>query len=89
MSNFAIPVICKTEKIRDKLVKKCRGKIEIRPVVGGDMTEQPFSKKYSREFINLLDKSNVKLIHKQGLYFGNNPELTKAEIEKIIQIFSQ
>lgn len=88
LSNFAVPLICKTERIRDSLVKKCWGKIEIRPIVGGDITEQPFFKKYSSDFVKLMDESNAKLIHKQGLYFGNNPELTEGEIKKIIQIFT-
>ncbi len=34
VSNFAAPVICKTKKIRDELVEKCNGKVEIRPIVG-------------------------------------------------------
>lgn len=88
LSNFAVPLICRSEKIRDQLVKKCRGKIEIRPIVGGDMTEQPFFRKYSKEFVNLLDNSNARLVHRQGLYFGNNPELTNAEICEIINIFT-
>lgn len=88
LSNFAVPVICRSEEIRDRLVKKCKGKIEIRPVVGGDMTEQPFFKKYSKEFVNLMDNSNARLVHRQGLYFGNNPELTSKEIQEIIKIFT-
>jgi len=87
VSNFAIPVICKSENIRDTLVKKCSGKIEIRPIVGGDMTQQPFFQKYQKIFANFLGNSNAKLIHKQGLYFGNNPELTKQDINLIISIF--
>lgn len=88
LSNFAIPLICKNEKIRDKLMKKCKDKIEIRPVVGGDMTEQPFFIKYAPESAKLLNDSNAALIHRQGLYFGNNPELTNQEIEQIVEIFS-
>lgn len=88
LSNFAIPLICKSEKIRDELIKKCTDKIEIRPVVGGDMTEQPFFMKYSPESAKLLNASNAALIHRQGIYFGNNPELTNREIEQIIDIFS-
>lgn len=88
LSNFAIPLICRSEKIRDELVWKCKNKIEIRPVVGGDMTEQPFFLKYASDSAKLLNKSNAALIHKQGLYFGNNPELTDQEIEQIINIFS-
>lgn len=88
VSNFAVPVICKTRKLRNKLVRKCSNLIEIRPVVGGDMMSQPFFSKYMPQFMGAFDNSNAKLVHKQGLYFGNNPELTKEEIKQIIKIFT-
>ncbi|MDO8638416.1 MAG: DegT/DnrJ/EryC1/StrS family aminotransferase [Candidatus Daviesbacteria bacterium] len=88
LSNFAIPLICKNEKIRNALIKKCKDKIEIRPVVGGDMTEQPFFIKYASDSTKLLNNPNAALIHRQGLYFGNNPELTPTEIKEIVEIFS-
>jgi len=86
VSNFAVPVICKTQKIRDELVEKCNGKIEIRPIVGGDMAQQPFFSKYVQKL--RVSNSNASLIHSQGLYFGNNPELTKKELREIMRIFS-
>lgn len=88
VSNFAVPVICRSKKIRDELVEKCKDKIEIRPVVGGDMTKQPFFSKYKNKFSNILGNSKAKLIHEQGLYFGNNPELTNKEISLIINTFT-
>ncbi len=88
LSNFAVPVICRSQAIRDKLVKKCRNKIEIRPIVGGDMTAQPFFSKYMPGFMHVIENSNAKLVHKQGLYFGNNPDLTKKEMLDIIKIFT-
>jgi len=87
ISNFAVPVICKTKEIRDELVEKCEGRLELRPVVGGDMTKQPFFAKYEPEA--RLVNSNAGLIHEQGLYFGNNPELTDDEKNEIIAIFAQ
>jgi len=87
VSNFAVPVICKSKNLRDELVRKCEGKIEIRPIVGGDMTRQPFFNKYMQKYSHIGAKSNAELIHKQGLYFGNNPELTEKEIASIIKIF--
>ncbi len=86
VSNFAVPVICKSTKIRDELVNKCNGKVEIRPIVGGDMTRQPFFSKHIKK--KYLKNSNAYLIHEQGLYFGNNPELTKEEIKTILNIFA-
>lgn len=86
VSNFAVPLVCKTKKIRDELVKKCDGIVEIRPIVGGDITSQPFFSKY----MNAFSKSNptAHLVHEQGLYFGNNPELTKKEIDLLIEMFA-
>lgn len=89
LSSFAIPVICKSQKIRDELVEKCKDKIEIRPIVGGDMVRQPFFLKYMRENALLFKDSNAKLVHDQGLYFGNNPELTSAEKNVILEVFTK
>lgn len=89
LSNFAIPIICKTQKIRNELVEKCKDKIEIRPIVGGDMTRQPFYLKYMKEYAHLSQDSNARLVHDQGLYFGNNPELTSDEKKNLIKVFTE
>lgn len=85
VSNFAVPIVCRSKEVRDDLIKKCEGKIEVRPIVGGDMTSQPFFKKYipSHDF----ECPNAKFVHENGLYFGNNPELTREEIEQIKNVF--
>lgn len=87
ISNFAVPVVCKSKNIRDALIEKCEGRVEIRPIVGGDMTQQPFFRKYAGELATPSKNPNADIIHQQGLYFGNNPELTTAEIKEIIDIF--
>lgn len=87
-SNFAVPIICRSTAIRDALVKKCDGRVEIRPIVGGDMTRQPFFGKYMSVYKNVLARSNARLIHEQGLYFGNNPELTRKEMDTIVEMFT-
>jgi len=88
VSNFAVPVICRSQKIRDRLVAVCDGKVEIRPVVGGDMTKQPFFSTYVKT--RTAPKArNAALVHSQGLYFGNNPELNSQEIQDIIRIFTE
>ncbi len=87
LSNFAIPVICRSQAIRDQLVEKCKDIVEIRPVVAGDITQQPFFSKHMSIFKNILGDSNAKLIHDQGLYFGNNPDLTDDEIQMLIDTF--
>ena len=87
VSNFAVPIICKTKKKKEELVTVCDQKIEIRPVVGGDMTQQPFYSKYNKNIGKFWNNSNSKIIHEQGLYFGNNPELTKKELATILKTF--
>lgn len=87
VSNFAVPIICKSIKIRDELVEKCKDKVEIRPIVGGDMTRQPFYSKHMEKYADILGDSNAKLAHEQGLYFGNNPELTDVELQELIKVF--
>lgn len=85
LSNFAVPVVCKSQAIRDDLVKKCEGKIEIRPIVGGDITNQPFFLRYMKQFSK--GTSNAKIIHHQGLYFANNPEMNRDEVNFLIKTF--
>lgn len=89
ISNFAFPLVCRSKKIRDKLVERCTGKVEIRPIVGGDIASQPFFKKYMRQIAEKSNNFNSRLIHEQGLYFANNPELTKKEIGTLIKIFGE
>ena len=88
LSNFAVPVVCTSRKIRDKLVQRCKNRVEIRPVVGGDMVVQPFFRKYMPGMLSEINNANAKLVHEQGLYFGNNPELTEKEMQEIIRIFT-
>ncbi|HSV94373.1 MAG TPA: DegT/DnrJ/EryC1/StrS aminotransferase family protein [Spirochaetia bacterium] len=88
LSNFAVPIICRDVEIRNLLVEKCNKVVEIRPIVGGDITAQPFFIKYSKEYLNNFSNPNARLIHNQGLYFGNNPEMKQGEIKAIIDIFT-
>ncbi len=87
LSAFSFPVICKREAIRHQLVKKLANTIELRPIVGGDMTLQPFFQSYAKRFNRTLAASNAALIHRQGLYIGINPEMTEEEIKNIIRQF--
>jgi CDP-4-dehydro-6-deoxyglucose reductase, E1 len=85
ISSFSIPLICKTPKLLEFYVKKfSKAWVEIRPIVGGDMTQQFFWKDL---YGSSTAKTNSSIIHKQGFYFGNSPEFTNKEInflEKIL-----
>lgn len=87
LSNYAFPVICKNKKIKEALIKKCEGKLEIRPIFGGNILTQPFFKKYMPQHVNDLKNSDAQKIHELAFFFGNNPELTKQDLLDIMEIF--
>lgn len=81
VSSFSYPVICKSSEIRDHYVAQFSGAgIEIRPMIAGNIQKQPFYKKYvdTNE-----DLPGTDLIHNNGFYFGNYPELTDSDLEVI------
>ena len=87
VSNFAYPLICKDKDTFDKYKNKfIKNEIEIRPIVGGYISEQPFFKKYFTNKSLKYDCVNAKKIHNLGFYFPNNPELTNEEKEKICSL---
>lgn len=88
LSNFAFPVVFKSQKLRDQYVKRCENKVEIRPIVGGDITQQPFFSKYMLQNTTFYTK-NARTIHDCGLYFGNNPDLTEEELHYLCSVFSR
>lgn len=84
VSNFAFPVIVK-EGVDVNKYKKIfeENNVEIRPLIAGDMALQPFYKKH------VADRGvhqNAAHIHKNGFYFGNNPELTESELRLLAEL---
>jgi CDP-6-deoxy-D-xylo-4-hexulose-3-dehydrase len=79
VSNFAFPIIYKDKKTRDIAIDQFKeAGIEVRPIVGGSILEQPF-------FCDKKSKKcpNAREIHECGLYVPNNPDLTVDELELI------
>ena len=83
-SSFALPVICKTKKIADVYKNKFDKVAEIRPIIAGNMSKQPFFKKYISDCDTCLE--NADFIHENGFYLGNNPELTSEEMDTITSL---
>lgn len=78
ISNFSMPIICKTPELAQQYKAKFEAaQVEIRPVIAGNMTKQPFYKKYVDD---VAPRPNSDLVHANGFYFGNNPEMTDEEI---------
>jgi CDP-6-deoxy-D-xylo-4-hexulose-3-dehydrase len=86
ISNFSFPIICKNQKIFRKYLKKFKKlNIEIRPIIAGNITKQPFFKKYIKEKYIL---PNAEIIHSNAFYCPNNYEMSKENIDRIILAIS-
>lgn len=78
VSNFAMPVVCKNAETFEAMRKKFMdAEVEIRPIIAGDITQQPFYKKYVPT-AGVCE--HALFTHHYGFYFPNNPELTEEEV---------
>lgn len=81
ISNFAFPLIAKTIELKQKYFNRFSGNgIEIRPMISGNIQNQPFYHKYVDEHYTLL---GTEMIDKCGFYCGNYLELTQNDLELI------
>jgi CDP-6-deoxy-D-xylo-4-hexulose-3-dehydrase len=82
-SNFAIPVITKTEEDKYKLIKELQdNNIACRPLISGSMGIQPFYKKLYGE--NKLP--NCSIIDERGIYVPNHDKMTQEDIDRVCSI---
>jgi len=87
ISNFATPVVCKSQELFTEYKERFeKAAIEIRPIIAGDMTKQPFYRKYVTE---IQACKNADFVHKNGFYFPNNPELTEAEVNLLCSLLEK
>lgn len=67
-SSFCFPLIAKTPEIRSEFQRLCKQHgIEYRPIVSGNLLQQPFLKKFSNAYM-----PNAQKLHDLGMYIGNN-----------------
>lgn len=80
-SPFAFVVVCNTPKLKEKyLARFINAGIEVRPVIAGNMQRQPFYRKYVKQ---LVDLPGAEVLHNNGFYCGNYPELTEDDLAVI------
>lgn len=78
VSNFAMPVVAKNKETFEKYRARFeKNNVEIRPIIAGNVTKHPFYRAYA---VREGQCENASLVHQQGFYFPNNPELTKKEV---------
>jgi CDP-6-deoxy-D-xylo-4-hexulose-3-dehydrase len=81
LSSFAFPVLCKIPKLRDEYIFQFSGAgVEIRPMIAGNIQNQPFYKKYVQ---NTFELPGTDFIHNCGFYCGNYPELSESDLETL------
>ena len=86
VSNFAYPIVCKTlDDFHYYLQKSMAIGIEIRPIVGGNMTNQPFYRKYD---VSDWSLPVVDFVHNHGFYLPNNPELSEDEVATLAELIT-
>jgi CDP-6-deoxy-D-xylo-4-hexulose-3-dehydrase len=82
LSNFAFPVLCRTPEVRRRMLSRFQSAgIEVRPLIAGNMTRQPFYAKYVPGPLPQLPGADY--FHNNAFYFGNYPELTEADMNVI------
>lgn len=70
------------QSLRDENVEFRRG-----TAGGGNMTRQPYIRK-RYPYIDPADYPNAEYIHKNGVYVGNYPDLSKEKIERLCEMLN-
>jgi CDP-6-deoxy-D-xylo-4-hexulose-3-dehydrase len=80
-SSFSFAIVCKDGPTRDTYAQRFMDAgIEIRPMIAGNMQEQPFYAQYKDSDIKL---PGADFLHHNSFYCGNYPELTDEDLETI------
>lgn len=83
VSNFAFPLVFKNKETMLRARKAFQeNEVQVRPIVGGSLPEQPFFKKY----FNCSSSPTAKLVHENGFYIPNNEELTSDEVSLLCSL---
>jgi len=81
-SPFSFPVICVDSKKRINYMEQFYGAgVEIRPMIAGNIQNQPFYSKYVK---NSFDLKGADQIQDSGFYFGIYPELSAMDNEVLV-----
>lgn len=87
LSSFAFPVLCRSSEIRGKYFAQFAGAgVEIRPMIAGNIRNQPFYRKYVSDSYELPGADKI---HECSFYCGNYPELTETDIQMLCSCLSK
>ncbi len=87
ISSFVLPFVFKNKKLKIKFQRVLNNSgIENRPLIAGNLLEQPFLKNYKKKY----KLKNANFIHNNSMYIGNNQFVNSKKIlklKKILQSF--
>jgi len=85
ISPFSFPVICKDQELARQYMDVFKAaEVEIRPIISGNIQNQPFYKKHVKE---TYDTPGTDFIDRNGFYFGIYPELSEEDLATIKECF--
>lgn len=82
LAPFAFPVVCQTPELRAQYVQRFQhAGVEVRPVIAGNITRQPF---YQASFAHTTQAfPGADVLDTQGFYFGIYPDLTPGDLDTL------
>lgn len=81
LSPFALPVLCRDERLKEVYLNQFSGAgIEVRPIIAGNIQNQPFYRRYVEE---RYDLPGTAFVDRCGFYCGNYPDLSESDIDVI------
>ncbi len=87
ISPFGLIVMCRTLQLRDRYLQRfIDNDVEVRPVIAGNMQNQPFYSRYVNERYSLPGTDKVSQC---GFYCGNYPDMTDEERNVIINCLKE
>lgn len=80
-SAFCLPILCKQKDFKERYKRKFGDSgIEIRPMIAGNIQNQPFYRRYQAKTFDLPGTEEIDAC---GFYCGNYPELDDADLQCI------
>ena len=83
VSNFSIPIVCSCQGLRNKYYNIFKNEVEIRPLIAGNITKQPFWKKY---ITTQYELPNTDYLHDNAFYFGNYEGLSEEDLLRLEEL---
>lgn len=86
ISSFCLPFIFRNHNDKVTLQNACsEANIEIRPIIGGNLLNQPCFNKYS----NAIEFECAQIVHENGFYIGNNQFVNDERLGKLNAIIEK